>query len=114
MKGRRWDKALPGAVAEPTPLYPYPNAYDLRLNVDHPARTLLVGPSNKLKDPQGRFDRADLIVSPTATPRYITGWRGTTQLIFKMPTKGPKKLQIDYLDVKGDLLGMTVIEFVVL
>lgn len=110
---RRWDKAQHPNTADPTPLFPYPNAYDLQININPITRTVFIGPSLKLKDPQGRFDHANVIGGPTSTPRTILGWRGDTRLSLKFPGGGPKSLQFDYLDVNGDLLGTKVINFVI-
>lgn len=112
--GRRWDKALSPSVANPTPNYPYPNAHDLQISVDPYAKTAFVGPSLKLKDPQGKFDRADLTAWPTAFPRTVQGWRGGTRLAFRFPDSGPKRFQIDYLDVNGNLLGTSNLPFVII
>lgn len=111
MRGRRWDKAAQQNTADPTPLFPYPNAYDLQINISSDKRTVFIGPSLKLKDPQGRFDHANVTAGPTATPRYILGWKGDIRLSFKFPSKGAKSFQFDYLDVAGELLGTKVIEF---
>lgn len=112
--GRRWDKAFSPSVANPTPNYPYPNAHDLQIIVDHPAKTVYFGPSLKLKDPQGKFDRADLTAWPTAFPRTVNGWKGFTRLAFTFPASGSKRFQIDYLDVNGNLLGTSNLPFVIL
>jgi len=100
-------------VADPTPLYPFPNAHDLQIIVDRAGMWLYIGPSMKLKDPQGRFDRANLIMFGGFVPNLSNGWKGATKLKFKIQSKGGKSVQIDYLDVNGDMLGSTTYPFTV-
>ena len=44
MKSARWGKASQDNTANPTPLYPFPSAYDIRLHLDNPNQTAYVGP----------------------------------------------------------------------
>lgn len=109
----RWNYASKRNVADPTPLYPYPNNHDLQISVDRAGMVLYIGPSVKLKDPNGKFDRADLILNGGFVPSLSNGWTGANRLKFQIRSRGDKSVQINYLDIDGNQLGTSTHYFTV-
>jgi hypothetical protein len=113
MRARRWDQAHHPNVSDPNPLYPFPNAYDLQIDIDRIGMWLYIGPARKLKDPQGRFHHANLTMMPSGfIPSLSNNWTGLTKLKFKT-SKGAKWINIDYIDASGNMIASSRLDFTV-
>ena len=113
MRGRRWEQAALHSVADPTPLYPFPTNYDIQVYVDRVAMYFYIGPARKLKDPNGRFDHANIALNGGFIPNLSVNWTGGNKLRFKIQSKGLKNFQIDYLDANDIVLGSRTHTFMV-
>jgi hypothetical protein len=98
MKSRRWDKAKLVNVAAPTPILALPNAYDIRLEIDHQNRIAYIGPLYK-RNPQSPYFTVDVKWDKVGgqTGQQIKGYDFKTRIRFTYASKGKKLIEIQWL-----------------
>lgn len=103
MRSRRWDLAAHPNVGAPDPLFPIPNAYDIKLNLIQGQRIVQVGPLLK-RNPQSPFSYAR--VKWTAND-IVEPYNFQERIQFQYPTGGVKRIYVDYFTRSGVLIVPT-------
>lgn len=98
MRTNRWERARNPSVGRPTPVLKLPNAYDVKLNVNHRTRTVSLGPLSK-RDPQSPYFSTDIKFDKIGgqSGQQVKGYTFDKTIQFTYNTKGKKQIEIQWL-----------------
>jgi|SRR4051812_28183402 hypothetical protein len=107
MRNRRWDKAGVENSANPSPLLPAPNAYDIKLTIDHENFTGYMGPLFK-RNPQSPLHHARVLWRDAPPTPWVEDYDFQSRISFQfMKSHGTRRITVEFYDKDNKLLVST-------